>query len=257
MGIQVSAPRNRTFGEPLSIANIIPGSVAHRTGSLASGDKLMAINNQLLDNCTIEDAVQILKNAHDMVRLKIKKEDEEENGICFTVELKRNGGPLGITITGSDDPFDPIVVSGLASGGIAERTRAIHVGDKILTINGISLKTKPLQEAIQVDKRGNMYAFLYGFNEWLISYIFSLTATCAHYFFDDLNIALVFQKALVGDSLSATVFVQGAQRAKFKNLKVSLPWEIQKLHEIVYQIKKNILLNTTVVFFNAIFKKNP
>ena len=85
-----------------------------------------------------------------MVRLKIRKEDEEENGISFTVELKRNGGPLGITITGSDDPFDPIVISGLAPGGIAERTRAIHVGDKILTINGISLKTKPLQEAIQV-----------------------------------------------------------------------------------------------------------
>ena len=105
------------------------------------------------DNCTIEDAVQILRNATDMVRLKIRKEDEEENGISFTVELKRNGGPLGITITGSDDPFDPIVISGLAPGGIAERTRAIHVGDKILTINGISLKTKPLQEAIQVFMR--------------------------------------------------------------------------------------------------------
>lgn len=150
LGITVSAPRNRTFGEPLSISNIIPGSVAHRTGSLAAGDKLLAINQHLLDNCTIEDAVQILKNAHDMVRLKIRKEDEEENGICFTVELKRNGGPLGITITGSDDPFDPIVISGLATGGIAERTRAIHIGDKILSINGIPLKAKPLQEAIQV-----------------------------------------------------------------------------------------------------------
>ena len=35
-------------------------------------------------------------------------------------------------------------------GGIADRTRCIHKGDKILSINGVSLKAKPLQEAIEV-----------------------------------------------------------------------------------------------------------
>ena len=68
------------------------------------------------------------------------------------MELKRSNGALGITVTGSDDPFDPIIISGLAKGGIAERTRSIHVGDKILSINGISLKAKPLQEAIEVSQ---------------------------------------------------------------------------------------------------------
>ena len=74
LGITVSAPRNRSFGEPLLISGIISGSIAHRTGSLAAGDKLLAINNQLLDNCTIEDAVQILRNSQDIVRLKVRKD---------------------------------------------------------------------------------------------------------------------------------------------------------------------------------------
>ena len=95
LGIEVSAPRNRVFGEPLAISNIIPGSIAHRTGSLSAGDKLLAINNHKLDHCTISDAIQLLKNTGELVRLKIRKEDEEETGICFTVELKSNGGPLG------------------------------------------------------------------------------------------------------------------------------------------------------------------
>ena len=86
---------------------------------------------------------------------QIKKEDDEEHGICYTVELKRTGGPLGITVTGSDDPFDPIIISRLAKGGVAERTRAIHKGDKILSINGVSLKAKPLQEAIEVSEHKN------------------------------------------------------------------------------------------------------
>ena len=71
LGITVSAPRNRSFGEPLLISGVVSGSIAHRTGSLSPGDKLIAINQHMLDNCTIEDAVQILKNSHDIVRLKV------------------------------------------------------------------------------------------------------------------------------------------------------------------------------------------
>ena len=35
--------------------------------------------------------------------------------------MQRNGGPLGITISGSDDLFEPMFVSGLTEGGLAER----------------------------------------------------------------------------------------------------------------------------------------
>ncbi|MEQ2202923.1 Glutamate receptor-interacting protein 2, partial [Xenoophorus captivus] len=64
--------------------------------------------------------------------------------------LKRFNGPLGITISGTEEPFDPIFISGLTKKGLAERTGAIHIGDRVLAINGVSLKGKPLSEAIHL-----------------------------------------------------------------------------------------------------------
>uniref|UniRef100_A0A8C4MG35 Glutamate receptor interacting protein 2 n=1 Tax=Equus asinus TaxID=9793 RepID=A0A8C4MG35_EQUAS len=155
LGITISSA-SRKRGEPLIISDIKKGSVAHRTGTLEPGDKLLAIDNIRLDNCPMEDAVQILQQCEDLVKLKIRKDednsDEQETtgAISYTVELKRYGGPLGITISGTEEPFDPIVISGLTKRGLAERTGAIHVGDRILAINSVSLKGRPLSEAIHL-----------------------------------------------------------------------------------------------------------
>ncbi|KAM7181493.1 glutamate receptor-interacting protein 1 isoform 4-T4 [Macrochelys suwanniensis] len=167
LGITISSPSSRKPGDPLVISDIKKGSVAHRTGTLELGDKLLAIDNIRLDNCSMEDAVQILQHCEDLVKLKIRKDednsetncvllafiaDEQESSgaIIYTVELKRYGGPLGITISGTEEPFDPIIISSLTKGGLAERTGAIHIGDRILAINSSSLKGKPLSEAIHL-----------------------------------------------------------------------------------------------------------
>ncbi|XP_053456126.1 glutamate receptor-interacting protein 2 isoform X3 [Nycticebus coucang] len=154
LGITISSSRRR--GEPLIISDIKKGSVAHRTGTLEPGDKLLAIDNIRLDNCPMEDAVQILRQCEDLVKLKIRKDEDNSDelettgAVSYTVELKRYGGPLGITISGTEEPFDPIVISGLTKHGLAERTGAIHVGDRILAINSVSLKGRPLSEAIHL-----------------------------------------------------------------------------------------------------------
>ncbi|EDK99308.1 mCG130431, isoform CRA_b [Mus musculus] len=155
LGITISSA-SRKRGEPLIISDIKKGSVAHRTGTLEPGDKLLAIDNIRLDHCPMEDAVQILRQCEDLVKLKIRKDednsDEQESSgaVSYTVELKRYGGPLGITISGTEEPFDPIIISGLTKRGLAERTGAIHVGDRILAINSVSLKGRPLSEAIHL-----------------------------------------------------------------------------------------------------------
>ncbi|XP_072915673.1 glutamate receptor-interacting protein 1 isoform X3 [Hemitrygon akajei] len=156
LGITISSPASRRPGDPLIISDIKKGSVAHRTGTLELGDKLLAIDSIRLDNCSVEDAIQILHQCEELVKLKIRKDednsDEQESSgaIIYTVELKRYGGPLGITISGTEEPFDPIVISSLTKGGLAERTGAIHIGDRILAINSRSLKGKPLSEAIHL-----------------------------------------------------------------------------------------------------------
>ncbi|XP_028303135.1 glutamate receptor-interacting protein 2 [Gouania willdenowi] len=154
LGLTISASKKP--GEPLIISDIKKGSMAHRTGTLEPGDKLLAIDNIRLENCSKEDADQILQQCEELVKLKIRKDednsDEQETSgsIIYTVELKRYGGPLGITISGTEEPFDPITISGLTKRGLAERTGAIHVGDRILAINSVSLKGKPLSEAIHL-----------------------------------------------------------------------------------------------------------
>ncbi|KAM6162699.1 glutamate receptor-interacting protein 2 [Erethizon dorsatum] len=155
LGITISSASRRR-GEPLIISDIKKGSVAHRTGTLEPGDKLLAIDNVRLDDCPMEEAVRILRQCEDLVRLKVRKDednsDEQEatGAVSYTIELKRYGGPLGITISGTEEPFDPIVISGLTKRGLAERTGAIHVGDRILAINSVSLKGRPLSEAIHL-----------------------------------------------------------------------------------------------------------
>ncbi|KAL3978533.1 steroid 17alpha-monooxygenase / 17alpha-hydroxyprogesterone deacetylase [Sarotherodon galilaeus] len=154
LGLTISASKKP--GEPLIISDIKKGSMAHRTGTLEPGDKLLAIDNIRLENCSKDDAEQILQQCEELVKLKIRKDednsDEQETSgsIIYTVELKRYGGPLGITISGTEEPFDPITISGLTKRGLAERTGAIHVGDRILAINSVSLKGKPLSEAIHL-----------------------------------------------------------------------------------------------------------
>ncbi|KAM4821091.1 glutamate receptor-interacting protein 2 isoform 2-T2 [Thomomys bottae] len=155
LGITISTA-SRKPGDPLIISDIKKGSVAHRTGTLEPGDKLLAIDNIRLDRHPLEDAMQILRQCEDLVRLKIQKDEDNSDGqegsgaVSYTVELKRYGGPLGITISGTEEPFDPIIISGLTKRGLAERTGAIHVGDRILAINSVSLKGRPLSEAIRL-----------------------------------------------------------------------------------------------------------
>ncbi|XP_071960184.1 glutamate receptor-interacting protein 2-like [Antedon mediterranea] len=156
LGITVSAPKNRKRGDPLLISHIKKGSVAHRIGGIEAGDKLLAIDGILLDQCSVEDAAQILKEADEIVRLRLKKDeafsDEADGAVNYSVELVRHGGPLGVTISGTEEPFDPIIISGLTEGGLAGRTGAIHVGDRILAINGISLRGQTLNNAIHLLK---------------------------------------------------------------------------------------------------------
>ncbi|KAM6925107.1 glutamate receptor-interacting protein 2-like isoform 2-T2 [Xenentodon cancila] len=154
LGITISASKKP--GRPLIISDIRKGSIAHRTGTLEPGDRLLAIDSVRLENCTMEDAMHVLQQAEDMVKLRIQKDEdnidelEMSGSIIYTVELKRYNGPLGITISGTEEPFDPIVISGLTKKGLAERTGAIHIGDRVLAINGVSLKGKPLSEAIHL-----------------------------------------------------------------------------------------------------------
>ncbi|XP_063443888.1 glutamate receptor-interacting protein 2-like isoform X1 [Mytilus trossulus] len=136
----------------LIITDVKKGSVAHRCGSIQPGDKLLAINDVKTENMLVEDALHLLQSTDDIIKLRLKRDDpysDDSGGECvmYTVEMQRRGGPLGITISGTDTPGDPIIISDLVEGGLAVRTGAIHIGDRLLAINGDTTRGKTLTEA--------------------------------------------------------------------------------------------------------------
>uniref|UniRef100_A0A915Q1Q7 PDZ domain-containing protein n=1 Tax=Setaria digitata TaxID=48799 RepID=A0A915Q1Q7_9BILA len=147
LGIVVRSETENTKGEPVIISDVQVGSVAYRCGSLHSGDRILAVDNILLESCTVEEAMRLLQRSGDIVKLRVRKgvnsEQENHDGIqslIYSIELNRKGGPLGITIASSGERYEPVLISYLAPGGLAEKTGAIRVGDRILAVNNESVE---------------------------------------------------------------------------------------------------------------------
>ncbi|XP_066149454.1 glutamate receptor-interacting protein 2 isoform X2 [Euwallacea fornicatus] len=155
LGITITASKHQPE-EPFLISEIRRGSIAHRTGTLHAGDRLLSIDGRPLDHLSLESAFDLFQSSNnEIVTLKVEKTETENSNlfldsVVYTVELHRYGGPLGITISGSEDSGEPIVLSRLTEGGLAEKTGALHVGDRILAINGDSLEQRPLSDAIRL-----------------------------------------------------------------------------------------------------------
>ena len=81
-------------------------------------------------------------------------EKERRKYVSFTVELDRSGGPIGITLAtedsseGSEARTPPILISSMTEGGLAQRTKAIHLRDELVEVNGTNVKGRSLSEAI-------------------------------------------------------------------------------------------------------------
>ncbi len=61
-------------GDTIWISSLKKGGVAYRCGMLQSGDAILSINGQSLEQCNLRDAADILKQSGDNVVLKISKD---------------------------------------------------------------------------------------------------------------------------------------------------------------------------------------
>ena len=64
-------------GDTIWISNLKKGGIASRMGMLQSGDMLLAINGESLENATLRDAAKMLRNAGNVVTLTVSKESGE------------------------------------------------------------------------------------------------------------------------------------------------------------------------------------
>lgn len=72
------------------------------------------------------------------------------------VELVKGDQGLGFSILDYQDPVDPegtvIVVRSLVPGGVAEKNGQISPGDRVMSVNGVSIKNATLDQAVQALK---------------------------------------------------------------------------------------------------------
>jgi multiple PDZ domain protein len=72
------------------------------------------------------------------------------------IELVKADQGLGFSILDYQDPIDPngtvIVVRSLVPGGVAEKNGEISPGDRVMSVNGVSIKNATLDQAVQALK---------------------------------------------------------------------------------------------------------
>lgn len=67
----ISASKNSGF----MVCEMKKGSIAYRAGSLIPGDRILAINNIPLNQCSVEYAAHILHQSSKIVTLRVQRKD--------------------------------------------------------------------------------------------------------------------------------------------------------------------------------------
>ena len=94
------------------------------------GDQLIEIDSRSSNGHNLNHRLRTLPSpslAHRTLALP----KERRKFVTFTVELHRDGGPLGLTLASEGDdasaPGRSLYVSALVEGGLAQRTRTVQV----------------------------------------------------------------------------------------------------------------------------------
>lgn len=144
-------------GQPgIYISKVSPFGSAAATGKLRMGDKILKVNGIDMENASHEKAVECLVLQVGDITLHIRHEPQPP-GLMEVSISKEEGDKLGVSIKGGSidsigNPFDPqdegIFISKITKGGVAEMDGRLHVGQRILEVNNVSLLGASHVEAV-------------------------------------------------------------------------------------------------------------
>ena len=180
LGISIKEDIDTTNG--VGIRGIKKDSLAERDGQLRSGDKLLSVNGISLCGLTYKKTLEVLRNTGNELKIVAKRraitamqltksvtlqssiyelsetsDNEPTEAVKvgeekFTVEFHKEGSSkLGITITGGiDTPTGDVGIKNIVKGSLADRDGKLQQGDKLLSVNGISLSNVTNKEALEI-----------------------------------------------------------------------------------------------------------
>ncbi|KAF0314317.1 Membrane-associated guanylate kinase, WW and PDZ domain-containing protein 2 [Amphibalanus amphitrite] len=153
-GSQVRAMRRWWEGchlqnlQKVSIGHIVPGGAADVDGRLQTGDEIIYVDGQLVVGSSHHLAVQLMSQASaaGRVQLGIRRRLARHDALNRSQEQP----PYEVTVTRREgEGFGFVIISSvsrsgstigrLIDGSPAQRCRQLHVGDRILAVNGVDI----------------------------------------------------------------------------------------------------------------------
>eukprot|EP00051_Salpingoeca_urceolata_P029687 m.490680 g.490680 ORF g.490680 m.490680 type:complete len:1184 (+) comp28474_c0_seq1:274-3825(+) len=151
------------------VTSVIEGGAAALDGRLRVGDKLLTVNGQNVENVTHVEVVNALQTTRDDVFLTVvrfadggmgepdeEEEDDEPDPVedIIVIEFNRGAQGLGFSIRGGiDHPVDDddasIYITHIIEGGAAAHDGRLHVGDRLVEVNGVNVLNVLHEEAVK------------------------------------------------------------------------------------------------------------
>ncbi|XP_031568304.1 anoctamin-7-like isoform X2 [Actinia tenebrosa] len=171
LGFNIKGGRDQPVraGDPgIYISRLRPGAVAEKDGRLKPGDKIVEINGEDTRNVIHDEALKLFRQNQQSISLLVEQnailpsdltKDREDEKNIQRIELRKDkkgkGVGLGFNIRGGRDnpyvPNDPsIYVTRIRSDGAAAFDGRLGVGDKILEINGVNVRSTTIDNAVEL-----------------------------------------------------------------------------------------------------------
>nr|XP_019955859.1 PREDICTED: multiple PDZ domain protein-like [Paralichthys olivaceus] len=161
------------------VKTILPGGAAGRDKRLRSGDQILRIGDTDLAGMNSEQVAQVLRNAGTRVKLLIARDITKDNHLFspalsqdsldgklsdfndeyeFSVQFTKNSRGLGFTISSYIGDLNSVysagvMVKSIVKGSSIDQDGRIHIGDIILSVDGVSMHGCSEQRAMEVLRR--------------------------------------------------------------------------------------------------------
>ncbi|XP_055081804.1 multiple PDZ domain protein [Periophthalmus magnuspinnatus] len=161
------------------VKTILPGGAAGQDNRLQSGDQILRIGDTDLAGMSSEQVAQVLRNAGTKVKLLIARDAATDNHKSspdlrrgsmdsqpvnpnhdyeFSVQYTKNNHGLGFTISSYTGDLNSmysagVMVKSIVKGSSVDQDGRIHIGDIILSVDGMSLHGCSEQRAMEVLRR--------------------------------------------------------------------------------------------------------
>nr|XP_045623571.1 uncharacterized protein LOC123773736 isoform X1 [Procambarus clarkii] len=139
-------------GSQVSIGHIVPGGAADQNGSVATADEIIGVDGEMVLGSSHHHVVQLMAAAATQGRVTLTLRRRTHNPTDLHNRSLEMQFPYDITVTRRENEgFGFVIISSVTKSGStigriiegspAERCGRLNVGDRILSVNGVDIKT--------------------------------------------------------------------------------------------------------------------